>query len=460
MKKFVVVFIFALLFSGAAYTETLYIDKSDLVEVVPGGVLVSVDYDDQGRQICYAGSFGTTYYNGQESIVVLYTTVKKNFYITVDSPESDGRFFVELDSINSQYELEGSISGINWYILEEGYKDFWVWKEFDQAFWKFFSNNDDNILMKHLENGITKLMQDSTYEPPTTSPCSWSTQTPTLTPTKTPSFTATPTLTAVRTLTKTPTITRTPTPEPTVTKTPVNIRLWNGEVKPEKGYQDTLFEYSVNYEGSGPAIKRLFVNGNLDYRIMDKKSSEYSCSILGSELKSGNNEFYFLFVDNEGNNVRLPATGSYDGPVVEVNLPTPEPTPTITQTSTPEPTLTPTITPTPIETPTPPPYIGCLRVASRSDFSYNTIALAWTPIEGANFYLMEFVAGGGIVKYIHIENNLTITVATEEDWEKFVELGTIWFRVTAYEEETKVIEGPTDWTTFLCLPVPTPVPIT
>ncbi|MFH1225969.1 MAG: hypothetical protein V1684_01615 [bacterium] len=285
-----------------------------------------------------------------------------------------------------------------------------------------------------------------------------STPTPTLTPTKTLTLTPTktPTLTKTPTMTPTFTATRTITKTPTAQPTPLPPVLSDGKVDPEKGTTDTVFEYFIEYDGSGPTIKRLHLNGNYNYRPMNLKSgNQYSIKLPGSELNIGNNEFYFLFVDNEGRNVRFPMSGSIDGPQVEkVPQPTPTLTPTRTPTApptiTPTETRTPTITPTPLETPTPKPYINCLQITNPNSFNHNTIILSWTAIEGTDYYQLNLVVRGENLEFTRISNNFTITVATEEEWREFVRLGVVYFQVTAHETGGDVIEGPTEWTIFQC----------
>lgn len=111
------------------------------------------------------------------------------------------------------------------------------------------------------------------------------TKTPTMTPTKTPTITPTPTLTATATITMTPTTQQTPLPP----------SLSNGEVKPAIGNKETVFKYLVDYDGTGPSVKRVFINGSIDYRVMNIEANRYTASLSGAELKVGNNEYYFLF---------------------------------------------------------------------------------------------------------------------------------------------------------------------
>ena len=188
------------------------------------------------------------------------------------------------------------------------------------------------------------------------------TATPTVTQTLTPTMTTTMTATATQTNTPTATLTPTVTNTKTLTLTPTPTITWwdympvlsEGQIAPESGNQETTYQYIVHYydqDGGYLPISRIYINGTI--KTMSLKSGTscngyYNLYISGFELNTGVNEYYFLFVDNEGNSVRLPETGSFSSPRVDKNT-TLTLTPTITNTPshTITETLTPTITPTP-----------------------------------------------------------------------------------------------------------------
>ncbi|MBU1628458.1 hypothetical protein KKB18_13900, partial [bacterium] len=167
------------------------------------------------------------------------------------------------------------------------------------------------------------------------------------------------TSTPIRTVTSTEHITSTPIPTPH-DSLPV---LADGRVSPERGVKDaTTFEYLVRYhdaDGGRPNRADVFIN-DVEKRMTLKTDTLsdglYHYYISGRELNVGNNQFYFYFVDDEGNSVRLPSADFFEGPWVDANPQTPTPhetstdipTPIVTITETPLPTAT--ITETPIAT--------------------------------------------------------------------------------------------------------------
>jgi outer membrane protein assembly factor BamB len=281
------------------------------------------------------------------------------------------------------------------------------------------------------------------------------TQTATNTSTQTPSATLTPTNTPTssKTLTKTPTATATqsPTATPSPTDTAFKPYLYSGGVQPDTGNQSTMFEYHVYYMDyvQAPSIKRVFING-VPY-IMSLKSGsaydgQYSFTKPGAELLIGNNEYYFLFVDPDGNSVTLPSSGSFSGPYVN-NESTQTPSPTKTYTATPTPPPSGTITPTPSGTPQ-----NCLRIACPSDFYYNTVLLSWTPIYEAAYYKFECAIAGNGYSFDVYANQIRLIAKDASEWQSFIDVGAIYYRVSACDGLGKTIDGPTNITTFRCKP--------
>jgi outer membrane protein assembly factor BamB len=299
------------------------------------------------------------------------------------------------------------------------------------------------------------------------------TPTPTLTPTPTDTDTITPTTTKTPSNTNITTLTATQTPTdtktPTITPSPSDLLpiLDGGKVTPDIGYQSTTFEYSVHYkdpDGGSPPVKRVYINGV--YKTMSLKSGLpddgiYNYLISGYELNVGNKEYYFFFSDDENNYVRLPDEGYFNGPLVTSgSTPTPEvtitpsatliktpsvtPTPNITETATIilTPIITPTLTETPIE--------DCLRITSPSDFYYNTVLLSWTPVIGAKSYSVELNINDSIYPFDLGQNYVIVFAHSRIEWQSFVDIGEMKYRVTALDISDEVIKGPTDWVKFKC----------
>jgi hypothetical protein len=182
---------------------------------------------------------------------------------------------------------------------------------------------------------------------------------PTVTVTSTPVETETfiETVTPIETATETyyPTPTETENPTPTATFSDAKPVLYLGTVTPDKGNEKTTFVYQVFYvdeDGGLPRTSTVNINGvfkSMSLKPGFQLEGMYNCSITGSELENGNNQFYFYFVDDEGNTVRSPKDESYKGPYVTKNIDTPIPTETMTEI--PTPVITPTETDTTIETP-------------------------------------------------------------------------------------------------------------
>jgi len=174
--------------------------------------------------------------------------------------------------------------------------------------------------------------------------------------------------------------------------------------------------------------------------------------VPGSRLYIGSNDFYFLFVDDDGFSVRFPKEDSLDGPLVfERSTPTPTLTATMTPTSTGTtgPTITMTVSPTFTPTPTPEP-LDCLRITNPSDFYYNTIILSWTPTLRAAYYKIDLIIRGNNYPFELNDNYVIIKAKDFEEWQAFVNIGTMFYRITAFDEYNNMIEDKTDWSDFTC----------
>lgn len=154
--------------------------------------------------------------------------------------------------------------------------------------------------------------------------------------------------------------------------------------------------------------------------------------------------------------------------------PTPTPTitdtpgtPTMTETATITPTITetPTITATPSETPTITPTptntdgadADCLSVANPHVFEYKyQIPLSWTPTIGAAVYMVEvsptYPPYLNSVSYV-ADNWLFTEVPNYKTWKDLVDFtnnNAVYFRVSAYDDQSNQIGETTDWWQIIC----------
>ena len=290
---------------------------------------------------------------------------------------------------------------------------------------------------------------------------------PTPTPTFTPSFT--PTMTSFMTPTSTAATSPTLTPTITPTSTDTKPSLSFEQVEPTSGNQSTIFEYLVYYYDADkgyPPLKRVHINDF--HKTMTLKSGEYwngwyHFQISGYELNVGDNNFYFLFVDDDGFSAKLPADGSFNGPQVFEDpaqtatmtaFMTPTSTAATSPTNTYVPTYYPTCTPTPTTTPE---HENCLTVTSPQNYYYNTLLLSWSPVYGADHYIFYYLVNGELLSFNLYNNQIYITPQNEIEWELFVNLGTIPYVVVAVDADDNMIYGPTDIAHFTCHPINTPL---
>jgi len=300
----------------------------------------------------------------------------------------------------------------------------------------------------------------------TETPSPTSSNSQTLTPTFTPTFTQT--ITETKTSTLTETITRTITKTPTLTETPLDFKpiFSNVSVMPKSEYQEAEFEYQIFFEdqdGGNPPVTRIYIN-SFPYKMSFKSGLPwkgfYNYLISGFDLNIGNNEYYFLFVDDEGNWVRYPEAGLFKGPFVfQSKDATPTLTPTSCETMTMTPTSTPTLTITLNEFLTPTPTItltpwlepdGCLKITSPDKFYYNTLLLTWTPIEDALFYKFNLYLYGKKYTYYLGENCLNLTINNQKVWQSLVNLGSVEYDVSAFDNDWIILDGPTKKSFFTC----------
>lgn len=105
-----------------------------------------------------------------------------------------------------------------------------------------------------------------------------------------------------------------------VTNSSQSIHLMNGSVTPSQGNASTSFTFTVTYvdsKGQTPTAKSVYVNGIAYTMILtsgEAWNGIYSCERSG--LSAGTHAFYFIFADAEGHSIRLPASGSYTGPII------------------------------------------------------------------------------------------------------------------------------------------------
>ncbi|MBU1627854.1 PQQ-binding-like beta-propeller repeat protein, partial [bacterium] len=255
-------------------------------------------------------------------------------------------------------------------------------------------------------HAVNEIPTPTLTQTPTLTPTITLTITPTLSPTDTPNFTPSPsptktftdTNTNTKTQTQTPTNPPTKTPTPTATPTPTfedfKPILTDAGVQPERGSQSDLFEYFVKYkdeDGGTPPLKRIYINGT--YRTMEFRSGErwdglYHLSVPGSELKIGENGFWFEFTDDEGNPVKLPEQGAFNGPWVDA-------IPSMT------PTETPTITPTPTGDDNDPPEVIITNPLDRERVSgIVLIRISAADQSGINSVEVNIDDGSGSTKWL------------------------------------------------------------
>jgi len=253
------------------------------------------------------------------------------------------------------------------------------------------------------DSGVVDMGYHYPKDPPTT-------PTPTPTISKTPTLTATKTATPTLSMTMTLTMTLTPTLTKTATKTQMQTKT--------------------------PTITQ-----TPTYTITPTKTMTSTSGNTGTPTPS----------------YTIPTiTGTWT-PTVTMTL---TPTITITPTISPDQTeITPTpddsVTPTPFITPTQTPTItqeplNCLAITNPSDFYYNTILLSWTPLFDAARYGIDIMIHGNSYPFNMNNNYIVIKANDLKEWQSFVNIGTLSYRVTAFDKNNVMIEEPTDWFDFSC----------
>jgi fibronectin type 3 domain-containing protein len=102
--------------------------------------------------------------------------------------------------------------------------------------------------------------------------------------------------------------------------------LSNGSVSPTTGTNSTSFTYTVHYSdtgGSTPTTANVNIDGQTHTMTLSSGSQnngDYTFTI--NTLEDGNHTFFFNFVDNSSNSVRLPTgTATISGPTVSTSKP-------------------------------------------------------------------------------------------------------------------------------------------
>jgi hypothetical protein len=93
---------------------------------------------------------------------------------------------------------------------------------------------------------------------------------------------------------------------------------------------------------------------------------------------------------------------------------------------------------------------GCLRISSPDHFDYNTILLSWTPIRGADNYLIRYRYSNWFFDAELEDNWLRVISSDQEQWQSLASLGKIYYSVSALDSDGNVIAGPTAWSSFIC----------
>jgi len=232
------------------------------------------------------------------------------------------------------------------------------------------------------------------------------------------------------------------TPTPTPTPGDQEPILTNERVIPSYGYQNQTYEYLISYkdlDGGIPPLAHININGeNREMRLKSgvEWDGTYNLTISGYDLKIGKNHYYFLFRDDELNEIRHPLNDSFEGPEI-YPLITFTPTTTSSVTSTPSSTVTPVLK-------------SCFRVSSPQEFHFNTIILSWFKVEDADHYQFEYILQGNKFSLDIVNNWVRLIANSDYDWKLYESFGPVLYRVSAYDSNGNIIEGPTDWSVFSC----------
>jgi len=97
-------------------------------------------------------------------------------------------------------------------------------------------------------------------------------------------------------------------------------QLSNPSVQPPSGTPSTSFYYQVNYydsDGDSPSVKQVYVDGTAQTMSLYSGSASNGVYRYGPRnLSVGSHNYYFYFENGKGGIARLPASGSYSGPLV------------------------------------------------------------------------------------------------------------------------------------------------
>lgn len=97
--------------------------------------------------------------------------------------------------------------------------------------------------------------------------------------------------------------------------------LPSGLVAPYWGRSTTMFEFLVNFYnegGSGPTQARVFIDGVPHAMSLRHGAAANGSYVYTTTLPKGAHSYYFEFAYGSGQTARLPASGAYSGPDVEV----------------------------------------------------------------------------------------------------------------------------------------------
>ncbi len=102
--------------------------------------------------------------------------------------------------------------------------------------------------------------------------------------------------------------------------------LSGGIVSPNTGAPGDTYVYSVNYadaDGDAPTEALVYIDNGGAYP-MTNQGTGYASGVQFTYSRTfnanGNHNYYFVFNDGQGNSVRLPSSGSFSGPSVDMPL--------------------------------------------------------------------------------------------------------------------------------------------
>jgi thermitase len=107
--------------------------------------------------------------------------------------------------------------------------------------------------------------------------------------------------------------------------------LSDGNVSPDSGDTGDTFYFSVNYldrPGRAPSSAKVYIDGSSNDMIkISGLSVDGTYRYQTSSLSTGDHNYYFQFINTDGETVRLPESGTFSGPTIGSESPPPDPDP-------------------------------------------------------------------------------------------------------------------------------------